>query len=388
MNEGDIYTLCGMAGIQSPRRQGDWVMGSCPFSPWKHKGGSDSTPSFGIKISEAEPSGFNCFSCQEKGSLRSLAAKLEGYGVGDMSRLRKFVIANDSRRFGDNVRNDYDGGWGMNTSDVAGLNENEIEDLPEPTRDFLDENDIRRFSALPHDYILRRGLTQETCKAWDIRTDRTSRSPRIVFPIRNIEGKLLAYSKRVVWDQPTCHWCGYSHQRLSFGSRRKPHEKKHDGGCPMCPNRYIWPKYQHSKGFKRNLLLYGEHMIDTSIKTCVLVEGNIDPVWLWQCGVRNPMATFGSKPGTKIPDKKRGQPGEQLYLLEKYGFDCIVLLPDDDKAGHQWVDTIKKFFKGKIPRTEVKVRSMPSGKDPAELTPDEIREILRPYPEVFGKPTK
>jgi 5S rRNA maturation endonuclease (ribonuclease M5) len=44
-----------------------WVNCPCPLAPYTHAGGSDTRPSFGIKIDEQGPSVYWCFGCSPKG---------------------------------------------------------------------------------------------------------------------------------------------------------------------------------------------------------------------------------------------------------------------------------------------------------------------------------
>ena len=49
MNVKNIEYVVERMGITSVKKNGDWVMLSCPLAPWTHAGGTDSRPSFGIK---------------------------------------------------------------------------------------------------------------------------------------------------------------------------------------------------------------------------------------------------------------------------------------------------------------------------------------------------
>ena len=45
----------------------EWVNCKCPMAPWMHKGGADTRPSFGIRISDDGPSYYYCFGCTPEG---------------------------------------------------------------------------------------------------------------------------------------------------------------------------------------------------------------------------------------------------------------------------------------------------------------------------------
>lgn len=387
MDQEDILAFAHLAGLDNTtiKPNSEWVQYSCPFARWSHKNGRDSSPSFGIYINPDGPSGYNCFACSAKGShLKYLLRQLSDFTCQPYKEAYNFLIKNEDR---EKVRKNLDFGSTFGTMSKS-AEEEDLSDVPEPERPTMDESAVEKFSPDPHPYILDRGLTEETCRAWGISTDFTSKYPRIVFEIRNLEGELLAFSRRVVWNKPKCQWCGHRNaSTMKFGTSRKKGQPKSKGGCPKCSNRWLWPKYQHSKGFHRNWYLYGEHMVNQDHRVGVIVEGNIDPVWLWQCGVANPVATLGSKVGVNWPDKKHGNPGEQVYLMSQL-FDKIVLLPDADEAGQEWSESIQKELEGRIScngQAPIKVFEclLPEGKDPAELSPAEVRDLLSMHDDVW-----
>jgi len=240
-------------------------------------------------------------------------------------------------------------------------------------RPSLDESELDSFSREFHPYIRDRGFSFAAWDAWGLMVDETKHGDRIVFPIRDIDGKLLAFSRRVAWDKPRCQWCGAAGSKVRFGSRRKDDDPRAKGGCPQCNNRWIWPKYQHSKGFKRNLYLYGEHLVDPSLRKAVVVEGNLDPIRLWQLGVRNALATLGSKPGEGVPDLARGRPAEQLYRMGTM-FDDILVLADGDDAGMGLANSVERFFRGRD--VTVSVEQCPEGTDPGDLEAEQVLELI------------
>ena len=80
MREADVHRVLSMIGSAGSRAPGsDWVNTPCPLAPWRHKHGSDSRPSFGIKIVENGSSFCSCFSCHFSGSLGKLVSILDGY---------------------------------------------------------------------------------------------------------------------------------------------------------------------------------------------------------------------------------------------------------------------------------------------------------------------
>lgn len=60
------------------KASGGWLKCSCPLARWTHQKGSDSNPSFGIRVKDGEKPFFNCYACQH-GSLEELVQLLEMY---------------------------------------------------------------------------------------------------------------------------------------------------------------------------------------------------------------------------------------------------------------------------------------------------------------------
>jgi hypothetical protein len=375
-----------------------WIKSTCPFARWHHSGGTDSDPSFGVNLKDGF--GYNCFSCSQKGKdpqglvwkLRALAGGgygeamgfLSGIDLGQASKLYNkgrtpFGLkgkAEVSHRF----TSAFDGSEGATPIGTPqALFESEVS----RDRATMPEERLEDFKTMYHPYLLGRGFTKATIERWELMVDVDGLgNERIVFPIRNKEGELLAFSRRVTWDAPRCQWCGYTDppgtpkdkRTIRFGSRRKSDDPA-DGGCPNCQNKWVWPKYLHSKGFHRNHYLYGEHLTATDCKKGVLCEGNLDPVRLDQAGVINPVASLGTKIGTGWPTAK--DPGEQLYWLTQL-FDELVVVPDPDEAGRGMAELIQRHMRGREDLMWVQI-AMPPRTDPGGMTDEEIRDLLEPY---------
>lgn len=54
-----------------------WLIAQCPFAPFRHERGTDRSPSFNVKVDDRGFSGFNCFTCHEKGNIFDLVKRLE-----------------------------------------------------------------------------------------------------------------------------------------------------------------------------------------------------------------------------------------------------------------------------------------------------------------------
>lgn len=162
------------------------------------------------------------------------------------------------------------------------------------------------------EYLRKLGLTNSS--------DRDFFYNRVIFPIHNVTGKIVA-----------------------FAGRQLTAQKKS-------------PKYINSKEsevYHKSKVLYGLHLAKTAIRkqdTCILVEGYTDVISLFQSGIQNVVASSGT---ALTPD--------QIKLIKRYSPN-ILLLFDGDAAG------IKAAMRGVnlILAQDMNVRlvTLPQGEDP------------------------
>ena len=76
MNRHQLEQLLPALGIKKWSNPGDWLQASCPFAPFKHDGGSDRHPSWGITVNSQGPSHHSCFSCKSFGDMHELVFEL------------------------------------------------------------------------------------------------------------------------------------------------------------------------------------------------------------------------------------------------------------------------------------------------------------------------
>jgi 5S rRNA maturation endonuclease (ribonuclease M5) len=398
MNITNIRTFLTLIGAENVREQTNgWVGASCPFARWRHKGGHDDNPSFGIKVEDDDnQSRFTCFSCgMSGGNVHFLLYKLKEYDPSyqDNRELMAFVKASepDSDKFKGLVERSTGNrtfqiakrkeprisasimesvqriaqetqlsaiGVGGNTIvDVeGGISEKYIKTLP--------ESYLKHVKKEPPAYLLNRGFSRDVLKTWEIGTVVNGIHARVAFPVRDMDGNLLAISRRVTWNRATCQHCGA--EDVKWG---KP--------CPNC-NEDVWSKYEHGKGFNRNFHLYGAYFFERSEPVALLVEGQLDAVRLYEAGFRNVLATFGSKVGMAWPDPTKGKPGEQMHLLTRL---CkrVILVCDGDDAGYQWASSIQSLFAGREHLMRVQVFYCPKGEDAGSLPIEYLRQNLAPY---------
>jgi len=198
--------------------------------------------------------------------------------------------------------------------------------------------------AVPR-YAIERGLTIETCRAWDLGHDR--RGKRLVFPLIDHKGRLVATSGRLY----ACQKCGWR-----WGARDK--QPKECGSCGAK----LPPKFMHSRGFRRDRFLYGEHRRHVDRGWLVyVVEGNMDAPLLWQLGYRPVVATLGSNVSPI-----------QVEKLVAW-WDHALIVQDADAAGDDMVRLVRHMVAGRMKVSSVRPSD---GRDPGDLTADEARELL------------
>jgi DNA primase len=146
---------------------------------------------------------------------------------------------------------------------------------------------------------------------------------RVVIPIHNDCGKLVAYAGRAVAD----------------GDQ---------------------PKYRFPSRFRKSLELFNLHRIQGN-GTVVVVEGFFDCVRVYQSGFRNVVAVMGCTISTP-----------QIRQLKR-ACSSVVLLLDGDSAGRKGADAIARRLDGKA---GVAVVQLPDGRQSDNLTAAELRELL------------
>jgi DNA primase len=180
---------------------------------------------------------------------------------------------------------------------------------------------------LAHPYLASRGLTGETAAKFGVGffPGRGSMAGRVVLPIHDQHGQLVAYAGRAV-DQAE-------------------------------------PRYKFPAGFRKSLELFNYHRAATSGKPAVIVvEGFFDCLKVDQAGFPAVVALMGSSCSKRQED----------LLVEK--FQRVVLLLDGDDAGRAGAAEIAARI---VRRRWVRVIDLPDGKQPDMLSEEELKQLFR-----------
>ena len=208
----------------------------------------------------------------------------------------------------------------------------QIEPLTFTPNKEIDE-DILEQTLRDYRYIKERGLTKHTIDFFDLRlAERTyAGNYRIIVPIRNEDGKLVAITGRTIL--PKCKHCDQFHSKKF-----------------SCEEQWSTPKWKHyPPKFRKTLELFNLHNAKKFIQqsnTAVIFEGPINVMKAWQAGINNSVATMGISLSKYQSD-----------LLKKYECVNIILMYDDDVAGtdasHRVYNRAKNSFRVYTPYVDI-----------------------------------
>jgi DNA primase len=178
-----------------------------------------------------------------------------------------------------------------------------------------------------HSYLAERGISLETARHFGIGfyPNRGSMRGRIVIPLHNNEGILVAYAGR------------------SLGQ--------------------IEPRYMFPARFRKSQMLFNLHRAVLHGKSVVVVEGFFDCLHVHQAGLPCVVALMGCSLSHR-----------QAQLLQAH-FQEVTLLLDGDRAGRSAGEAIAARLVSKL---SVKLVEIPDGRQPDQLSNDQIRCLCIP----------
>ena len=399
----DVSTIAAILGDIGTKQvkivSVDKITCCCPLAFWTHTKGRDNNPSMVVR-----PEGPNerpvyvCLSCHKKGSLRDMLLFLVTKGFFDClkwvevldgetsadqvkpTKAKKLIgnFRKVSRPGTDSISHDFLVGTNRRKKtnkpfyDYQAIveEENKIEEIPWEV--------YEAYAGSVPRYAIDRGLTVDTCREWELGHDK--RMKRLLFPIRDRKGRLVAISGRIYvddcpacgapWIKP-CEGCGLSEDEhvdregkrfCASGEKYVPTR----ACCSRCGAKKM-PKYLHSKGFPRRVILYGEHRKEKASDGRVyVVEGHIDMLKMWQFGYRPIVALLGSHPSPLQIEK----------IVREW--QKVVVVPDGNQAGRDMGVRVKKMIAGRI---EVTIKTIGEGRDPGDMTEEEFRDLPLTLPD-------
>jgi DNA primase len=177
-----------------------------------------------------------------------------------------------------------------------------------------------------HPYLAKRGLTYETAAYFGVGffSGKGSMSGRVVIPIHDTQGELVAYAGRAI------------------------------GGAQ--------PRYKLPANFQKSHVVFNLHRAQASKNpSVVVVEGFFDCLKVHQAGFNSVVALMGSS----LSDT-------QAKLLEA-NFDRVVLMLDGDEAGRA---ACREIAPRLATRLWVRITAVPPARQPDQLSSCEIIRIL------------
>lgn len=340
------------------KRSGRSWKGLCPFHDEK-------TPSFHVT---PDLGIYKCFGCQEAGDVFNFVMEMEG--VGFVEALRSLadrygvsLPEEDAEEF-DEEHNLREGIYhALKYAGVFFFRHLMETKEAQKARDYLQERGydrsiIKKYglgyapsdgeklyrmaldSGLNEEYLLEAGLIKPSNRG-DSYYDAFRR--RLMFPIFNPSGKVIAYAGRVLGDN-----------------------KK--------TAKYI--NSPQTKVYNKSKVLYGINFAKNDIRKkdeVILVEGYTDVISLQQYGINNVAASSGT---SLTPD--------QMKLLHRYG-DTITMIYDSDSAGQR---AMKRGINIALREgMDVKLLELPEGEDPdsfvRQFGKDSFLELKREESEDF-----
>lgn len=322
----DILNEVGVVPFHKNRR--NWLICKCPFAEYLHEYGTDTNPSFFVKIADDGYSGYNCFTCKQTGNLTRFFEKLGGLRGHDYNSLA--------------IRS-------MLEETPENFQEWETTKDSEPKLAPIDRGLYFRMypdvlsSNKAVDYLSKRDISVETCELLRLRFDPDE--SRILFPVFDGAEQLFGFTGRTILSKD--QW---------------PSQK--------------FAKVKDYSGLKKDRLILGENLIQQE-KPILLVEGLFALANMYEIGADHfcsPVASMGSHLSEY-----------QAAIIADYGLP-VYLLYDDDAAGRQGVyGTMNKSGKheggGAADKLKVHVPTYvaryPSGvQDPDHLTFEEVKDIV------------
>ena len=171
---------------------------------------------------------------------------------------------------------------------------------------------------------------------------------RVYMPILDEHGHfVVGYTARSIYEK--CREC----------------EGFHNPNYLDCPdNPKMFPKWKHSKGFRKKEYLFNywfaKHHIKSQ-KAAIICEGPGDIFALEQAGIKNSIAIFGKS----ISEQQR-------LLLQKAGAERLYIGMDSDEAGQIAKEKMKKELYYYFDLQTI----IPNKKDFGCMTSDEIRNLV------------
>lgn len=324
------------------------LKGLCPF----HK---EKTPSFMVS---PERQMWHCFgSCGEGGDIFKFVMKYENLEFFDALKMLAEKAGIDLRQYGNPDQKRH----------------NILYEINNAAKDFFKKSFTPEAAA----YLKERGLKKETIEEFEIgfaantRDGLTGYLLKKGFQVQEIERAGLAFKteRGTYWDRfrnrimfPLYNQFG---KVLAFTGRIMPGETADVGKYVNSPETPI---------FSKSKLMFGLHKSKNFIrenKSAVLCEGQMDLIMMWQDGIKNAVAVSGT-----------ALTNDHLKLLKRLA-DNLVLVFDSDEAGQQ--ATERAIDLANAEDFTAKIVVMPLGHSPTGEAQKDPADVVREQSGMMAK---
>ncbi len=324
------------------KRAGRNFVGLCPFH-------NEKTPSFTVN---AERGFFHCFGCGAGGTAFDFVMRIEGLTFPEalQSLARRYGITLPERGEGAGVAAGERDAWFLANQTAAEFFAHVLWNTEDgkPARDYLKSRGIttdtaRAFMlgfapARPANLasaLQKRGLMEAAVKLGLVRRDGANVHDmfraRLMFPIRDAQGRVIAFGGRVLDDR-----------------------------LPKYMNSTESPVYSKARA------LYGIYEARQTLARAdraLVVEGYIDAIALWQAGFKETVASLGTSLTV-----------DQLRLLSRYTRNVIACFDGDDAGRKASLRALEVFLAAGLLG---KGAFIPAGFDPDTLVRDRGAQALQ-----------
>ncbi|MCA9175575.1 MAG: DNA primase [Planctomycetales bacterium] len=355
----DIVDLVG--SYLELRRSGPGFSALCPWH-------DDSKPS--LQVNPARQS-WKCWVCNIGGDVFSFVQQREGVGFRqalEMLAQRAGIELPQQRQAAKTKAGDPNdkptlyraAAWAEEQFHQALLNSEQAA----PARRYLAERGINRESVERHrigfaptgwDFLTRmgpaNGFSEPVLEAVNLAVQ-GSRGyydrfrGRLMFPIRDIESRPIAFGGRIIPE-------------LQSGEEAK----------------YL--NSSETRLFSKSENLYALDLVREAVRKdhhLVIVEGYTDVVAAFQAGLKNVVAVLGTALGER-----------HLKLMRRLFADRLTLVLDGDEAGQKTADRVLELFVSR--QLDLRVATLPGGMDPADYFQreglDRFRSLLDEAPDAL-----
>jgi DNA primase len=314
-----ILSVLDRYGIALRQVNSSSLRGKCPLPTHSSE---QSKESFGVHV------GKNIWACQSSSCSAARDGKKGGNVLDFVAVMESCSIREAAQKIGE---------WfgtssSTATQKVVPTEKTKVGVDRKEGSDARDENTPLTFALSgidsSHAYLLQRGITEEIARTFGVGffPGKGSMSGRVVIPIHNERGELVAYAGRAIDVSE--------------------------------------PKYKLPAGFKKSAVLFNLHRVlalESRQDVVIFVEGFFDCLKVAQSGFQNVVALMGSS----LSD-------EQRKLLAPSG--RVIVFLDGDSAGREGSMAIANQL---VHSHFVRIVDLPDGKQPDAMSAEELHLALR-----------